>query len=274
MERNNNISVFKVNEFELENKKILLGVGFDGGSRFPGARAGAGELLNWIWDHDIEQLKDSCSIFSVPVPNQGTEAALTMVEECCKKAIALNNQVIMLGGDHSITVPAVEAFCKVNASPNVIVFDAHDDLDSGIVIRNWTVTHNLSQMANEVLIIGNRQKRIEMPNNVTSYSVDDIDMKGIRAVGNVINKFLEDDVPLYLSIDVDVLDPSECPGVSYPKSGGLTFRELSFFINTIFQAKKPSFVDLVEFNPLVEKEKSALVVSSILGKLQELLEHD
>lgn len=258
--------LLRTNEIAITDSIICLGISFDGCSRFPGARAAPGMILNWISQHNPKLLENISLGATVPIPNQSSEAALKLINEYCSDLLSKENRLLLLGGDHSITVPAIEAMLPLFEKVNYVVFDAHDDCDDYPVIRNWNINNYIFNKVNKVMHIGGRN---DIHRNVEQISMLEIDQLGIDNALKKISDFVFEDSPLYLSVDLDVLDPSEFPGVSYPEPGGLTFRELSRILDTILNRSFPVIIDLVEFNPVVEFNKSARVYSSLLSVINK-----
>ncbi len=249
----------------------MVGVAYDGGSRFPGCRAAPGAVLSWLNDRQPKTLREIKPLCSIPVVNQGSEAALTLVREYTANVLRNDANLLLLGGDHSISAAAVDALSSVAGAIDVLVFDAHHDLGELSVLRNWNVIRHIGAVAEQVLVVGTRDDIRELgavPTNIRSIPVDRLeDPETNEALAGLCREAA--DRPLYISIDLDVLDPSVFPGVSYPEPGGLTFREFKTLLSYILARRKPAVVDLMEFNPLVSAEPSAAVIGSVLRLIDQ-----
>lgn len=155
--------------------------------------------------------------------------------------------LISLGGDHSVTYPILEAFFKVYGAIDILHIDAHADLYDSFegdpyshacpfarIMENG-LARQLTQVGIRTLTTPQREQADKfgvaiLPMN--NWSVDQLPL---------FNK------PLYLSVDIDVLDPAFAPGVSHHEPGGLSTREL---LNIIHQLRVPILgADIVEYNP-------------------------
>lgn len=260
----------QLEKFNFYNEYLLMAASYDGGTRYPGTRLAPGILINWIRDHEPTIFSKIKLASNIPIPVQNSNLALTMIEKFSIKSYQNGNKQLVIGGDHSISFPCVKAAQANFNDLVVIVFDAHHDLDSSVLIKNWSVINEIAQVVNKVAIIGVRyQKAINTPENVEIIYMDEIDELGTKQIDQKVSLLLEQSQNYYLSIDLDVLDPSEFPGVSYPVPGGLSFRELKKIISNLLEKKTPVGIDIVEFNPTIEKEYSTNVITSILKTIEE-----
>ncbi len=181
------------------------------------------------------------------------------------------NLAIILGGDHSITRPVLKGLITKNGDEKTtgelekgkyqyVVFDAHPDLMDDF--RPPTQEDYLRVLIEEeilkpedVILIGLRNwdkeevKYLE-EKNIKYYSMKEIFEKGIKeTVKEVVEKILASKKELYLSLDIDVVDPVEAIGTGYLEHGGLSSRELIYFLQEIKKTGKLAFADVVEVNP-------------------------
>lgn len=168
---------------------------------------------------------------------------------------------LYLGGDHSITYPCFKAFSEKFNNPGLIVFDAHPDVFS----ENEFVTHQdwLKFLLEEkcvkgenVIIVALRNPAIEeiaylMENGVRFYHAKDIFLN-IENVCDAVMETAHSWDGLYLSIDIDSLDPAFAPGTGYLEPGGLSTRELLYFIQRLRKLRNLKAFDIVEINPRID----------------------
>lgn len=164
---------------------------------------------------------------------------------------------IFIGGDHSITYSCFKIMKGDNKG--IIIFDAHPDLEVG----TKTVDHEsyLRRLIEErsvkrenVVLIGIRNwSRNELDfiqkNRIKCISMKKIMENGIKETAEDIMEIALGFSDLYLSIDIDVLDPAFAPGTGYKEAGGLSMRELLFFLQRISRMRNLKRIDLVEINP-------------------------
>ena len=128
----------------------------------------------------------------------------------------------------------------------------------------------------QVVLIGIRdldvKERQRLKNSaITVYTMRDIDEQGISAITHkALMKFVHMK-NIHVSLDMDVMDPAEAPGVGTPVSGGLTYREAHLFMEIIADSGKLSSMDIVEINPILDQANKTArlavdLIVSALGK--------
>ncbi|HOB19908.1 MAG TPA: arginase [Candidatus Atribacteria bacterium] len=188
---------------------------------------------------------------------------------------------IVLGGDHSIAVGTLYGVQSVLRNVGVLWIDAHTDFNT----LETTMTGNVHGMPlaaltgigakeiipfktddvpyidpEKVVIIGARSIDEEeavllRKSGVTIFTIRDIDMYGMRSVMEEAIKLVSDGtVGYHVSFDMDVLNPSEAPGVGTPIYGGLTYREALLAADIIANDNKIRSLELVEVNPMLDKQ--------------------
>ena len=156
-------------------------------------------------------------------------------------------QLICLGGDHSVTYPILRGMAANHPELTVVHIDAHpdlyDDLDGNPLSHASPFARALEAGCMQRLIqIGIRTATQHQHDQARRWGVEMISPRELASVSSLDIKG-----PVYLSIDLDGLDPSVAPGVSHHEPGGLTFREL---LDVIDALPKPIVgADIVELNP-------------------------
>ena len=157
---------------------------------------------------------------------------------------------ISLGGDHSITYPIVRAFARKYGELSILHFDAHPDIYDSFDGNRFSHASPFARIMEERLVrrlvqVGIRTFTAHQRAQVKRFNVESIEMKDLRD-----DLQLEFATPVYISFDVDGLDPAFAPGVSHREPGGLTTRQA---INLIQQLKGTIVgADIVEFNPRMD----------------------
>lgn len=167
---------------------------------------------------------------------------------------------LFIGGDHSISFPLIEACAERHRGLHVIHFDAHTDtyrhrLDE--YFADIATHHHGSFAARSMALEGVtvfHQFGIRGINNLTAEAP--LDKQRIYWIGEtreiaagVSTLDLPYDAPYYVTLDVDVLDPSEAPGTTTPVPGGLRYPELIALIDRLLRGRRVVGVDLVEVDP-------------------------
>jgi agmatinase len=171
---------------------------------------------------------------------------------------------IVVGGDHSITIPAAAALANANSGPlGFVLFDAHMDTShdmGGELLTNCApVTRSVEReqfSINNTVLIGIHgpvnplsERKWVKENGVRMYTMDEIMDRGIREVTTEAMEIAWDGAKgVYVSVDIDCLDTAFVPGTSTPEPGGLTARELLQAMRIVGEAGYSAF-DVVEISP-------------------------
>ncbi len=188
-----------------------------------------------------------------------------------KSRIADSNRNIFIGGDHSTT--ALIYNLLKNEKMKIIIFDAHNDFDSRVEnmkctkLANWNIINFLLKHNVDILVLGTRFVHKNMMESNRVQYIDHTQFNFISKALNDIRNFLGDCKKLYISIDLDVLNPIEFPSVSYPVPGGLFYRELLYIIEHLLNSVPYCVFDLVEYNPVIGSNNSEKILLSILEKI-------
>ena len=154
---------------------------------------------------------------------------------------------LSLGGDHAVTFPLVAAISAKHGPVNILHFDAHPDLYADFESNPRSHASPFARIMDEghatrLVQVGIRTLTRHCREQADRFGVEIIPMAGFSADAVPV---LEG--PLYISIDLDGIDPSEAPGVAHPEPGGLTVREV-----LVVLAKQTASIvgaDIVELNP-------------------------
>lgn len=185
------------------------------------------------------------------------------IEELNKK-LENSDGDIFIGGDHAITYASFKGFAKKFKNPGLIVFDAHPDCFEtegfDIPTHEDYVMYLIKQgvvKAKNVILVGIRNADVAELKFISENKIKVYDMKKVdferEEVCDSIMEISRDWDGLYLSLDIDVLDPAFAPGTGYLEPGGMSTRDLLYFIQRIKLLKNLRRVDLVEINPLKDK---------------------
>jgi arginase len=177
---------------------------------------------------------------------------------------------VLLGGDHSITFPIVKAFTRRYPALTIIHFDAHPDLYDEFEGNRLSHACPFARimeagLAKRLVQIGIRTATRHQRQQARRFGVEMVEMRGLpgydmlRATG-----------PVYITFDMDVLDPAFAPGVSHREPGGMTVREAIAHLHAIEGTIVGA--DLVEYNPVQDisgltATVSAKILKEILGKM-------
>jgi len=172
---------------------------------------------------------------------------LAQVEDRVWQLLQHDARVLCLGGDHSITVPILRAYGRKYPGLNILHLDAHPDLYDELKGNRYSHACPFARIMEEKLAgrlvqVGIRTLNRHQRSQVRRFGVEVVEMSAWHSQCLPIFKG-----PVYLSLDLDVLDPAFAPGVSHHEPGGLSTRAV---IGLIQQLAAPVVgADIVEFNP-------------------------
>jgi len=244
---------------EQRPKLALIGIRYDENSSFTKGAADAppqirAALRSDAWNLTSENGTDLSgdSIFFDAgdiEPVAGSEMS-ALIENSVHTLIADGLMPISLGGDHSITYPIVRAFARKYKDLSILHFDAHPDIYDNYQGNPHSHASPFARimedkLAKRLVQVGIRTFTAHQRDQVRKFGVESIEMRNL--IGNVQ---LEFDTPVYISFDIDALDPAFAPGVSHREPGGLSTRQAIDLI----QRLKGQVVgaDIVEFNPRMD----------------------
>ncbi len=173
--------------------------------------------------------------------------AFTQIEREFTQLLDRDARVLTLGGDHSITYPIIRAYARKYSGLTILQLDAHpdlyDELDGNRYSHACPFARIMEEgLATQLVQVGIRTMNPHQRQQAERFSVRVVEMRDWQP--GIVFEF---DGPVYLSLDVDVLDPAFAPGVSHHEPGGLSTRDvLNLVQNT--QAEIVG-ADIVEFNP-------------------------
>ncbi|MDG6996531.1 MAG: arginase [Nitrososphaerota archaeon] len=204
---------------------------------------------------------------------------------------------IVLGGDHSI---AMGTFAGIHAatgkSTGVIWLDAHGDFNTPDITPSGNI-HGMSLALSSgqgskwfptppwpkqsvdpkrTVIVGARQLDPDERSNLKKagirvFSMSDIDRKGMKSIMNEAIKIASGSKhePIHVSFDLDVVDPSDAPGVGTPVRGGVTYREAHLAMEMLYEAGVIRSLEMVEVNPILDEQNrtAELAVELILSAM-------
>ncbi|MEO1136024.1 MAG: agmatinase [Pseudomonadota bacterium] len=201
------------------------------------------------------------------LPKNGAEARAA-IERRIVKSLNENKKPISLGGDHSVTYPILRAM-KAHYGPlNILQIDAHTDLYEEFEGDRYSHACPFARAIedgciNQLVQIGLRSVTPQAKNFGETNGVV---MLGADETGAIPFEWLQS--PLYVTIDLDGLDPAFAPGVSHPEPGGLSTRDVLSILKSL--SVSPVGADVVELNPerdvnLTTANVAARLVKELIG---------
>jgi agmatinase len=273
----------------------ILGIPFDSGTSYrPGARFGPGAIrqasrhlrTNFHPQYDTEpfktiQVADAGDVACNPY---NIEEAIAQIEATADELYQKTSAIVSLGGDHTIAVPLLRSINKVAGQVALVHFDAH--LDTWDTYFGAPYTHGtpFRRAAEEKLFNDDASMHVGIRGPLYSRDdlardaelgfkvvhCDELQAKGIDYVVKRIRDRVGDH-PLYLSIDIDVLDPAHAPGTGTPEIAGITSREMVGILRGL-QGLNLVAADVVEVAPAYDHaEITSLAAATIAFEMINLI---
>jgi arginase len=189
-----------------------------------------------------------------------------VIEQAVDALLEKRQRPVCLGGDHSITYPIVKAFGRKFKDLTVIHFDAHPDLYEDFQGNRYSHASPFARIMEEKLTkrliqVGIRTLNAHQKKQAARFGVEIFEIGHERALEEVKTW-----CPVYVSFDMDVLDPAFAPGVSHREPGGMSVREALDHLHSITATIVGA--DIVEYNPSRDvSELTATVAGKILKEI-------
>jgi arginase len=188
------------------------------------------------------------------------------IERAVGTLLDQGKQPVSLGGDHSVTYPILRAFAKRYSDLTIVHFDAHPDLyhefEGNRVSHGCPFARIMEErLARRLVQIGIRTLNGHQREQADKFGVEIVQMREVPAFDR-----LKLSGPVYISFDMDVLDPAFAPGISHREPGGMTVREAIAHLHAI--TGEIVGADIVEYNPAQDiSGMTAIVAAKILKEI-------
>ena len=232
---------------------ILIGIPHDASSSFLRGSALAPSRIRKtlaspssnLFSESLDDCAELLDHGDLPLQNNSDDRL--SIEAAIRERVGAGQRPLCLGGDHSISYPILRGLGSTHKNLTLVVVDAHPDLYDEFQGDPYSHACWLPRSLEEGLIkrvvqVGIRGLTPNQEKNISRFGIEVIDMRGWAAGKRPV---LEG--PIYLSIDIDGIDPAFAPGVSHREPGGLSVRE----VITLVQSLPAPLVgaDIVEYNP-------------------------
>lgn len=267
-----------------EAKVVIFSCPMDATTSFrPGTRLAGNAIrvdsfgVEWYSPYFDMSLKDypTCDIGDLDLPIGEVDGALKIIENTTDAVLKENKKVMMVGGEHLVTLGVVRSLVKKYPNLHILHFDAHTDLRDeffGKKLSHATVLRRCFDLVgkNKIYQFGIRSgDKCEFEwAKAGNTSLRKFDLEGLK---EVIEKIKNE--PVYITIDLDVLDPSVFPGTGTPEAGGITYKELLQAIQDFTNLKNIVGADLVELSPHYDHSGTSTAVACKTLREMVLLLH-
>ena len=254
----------------------VFGVPFDATHSYkPGCRFGADAIRDAFNNIEVFHPDLGADLEEANIEDLGntrnTASATEMVRMTKKitaELVPKKRQLIILGGEHSITYGTYSAFPK---GTGFVVFDAHYDLRDEFADTRLSHASYLRRIAEErgadgIIHVGARAFAREELAFLTEHRITAVSDRQIRdGLGpKLLGEHLSAFDSVYVSFDLDVVDPAFAPGVGNPEAAGITSREL-FDMVRVLGGTRVAGADIVELNPYHDNGSTASLAAKIMS---------
>jgi arginase len=260
-------------------KPTLLGIPYDANSSFLRGPAEAPRAIREafrtdasnLWTEDGVDLGAEGIFFDAGDLDLASGDAVAAIERGVRELLNAGHRPVCLGGDHSVTYPILRAVGKAHSELTIVHFDAHPDLyeefEGNRLSHACPFARIMEEgLAKRLIQIGIRTLNGHQLEQAIRFGVDVVRMQDLP----VLEKLQQLRGAVYITFDMDVLDPAFAPGISHREPGGMSVREAIAHLHAI--TGKIAGADIVEFNPAQDNTQitatvAAKLVKEILGKM-------
>ena len=282
-----NLQVFQSCDKEYKDSSVVIfsspmdaTCSFRPGTRFAGPAIRQDSIgMEWYSPYFNMDLKDygTCDIGDLDLPMGDVEKDLKEISRVTSLILKDGKKTMMIGGEHLVTLGTIREYVKKYKDLNIIHFDAHTDLREeflGRELSHATVLRKCYDLLDGGTIYqsgirsGDRSAFEWAKTHIHQHLFD---TEGLDEAIEALK-----DKPVYITIDLDVLDPSVFPGTGTPEAGGITFKELEAAILKMRKLNSIVGADMVELSPDYDTSHvSTQVACKVLRELVLLLHsHD
>ncbi len=223
-----------------------------------------------FYDDELDQETFRRGMATLPIlsfETRNIEEAIGEIEKSVLDILGAGKKCIMVGGEHSATVGSVRAFHRSAPGFSVLQLDAHADLREeyeGSPLNHACVMARIAEFCHFVGV-GIRSLCIEEADWIAKRKYDIIRMERMKEGEDWMDQAIQALRPkVYITLDLDVLDPSVMPAVGTPVPGGLGWYALLKFLRRVFEEREVVGLDMVELAPRAGTEDGVFAASKLL----------
>jgi agmatinase len=261
-----------------KSKGVILGCPYDGSASFrPGARFGPSAIRRASWGIEtfspyFQRDLNQCSIHDMgdlELPLGEKKISLGLIRNGLGKILSGKKTPILLGGDHLITLPIIEEILTVHPRLHLLQIDAHMDLREDYLgeplchstVMRKVVDHLGEGRLFQIGIRSGTEEEFKLARKMKS--IVSLEPGSLSSMTKRLRN-----QPVYITFDLDVIDPSLIPGVGTPEPGGLTFQEFILLLKKLQTLHVVGF-DIVELTPDYDPTQVSSVTASVI--LREMI---
>lgn len=257
---------------------VILGCPYDGSASFrPGARFGPAAIRRAAWGIETYSpyFKRDLIQYSIhdmgdlEVPSGEKKLALNLIHKALGSILSEKKFPMLLGGDHLITLPVIEKILAFYPRLHIIHIDAHTDLREEYLGESFSHSTVMKRVLDhlgkgrlfQIGVRSGTEEEFKLARKMESIvSPDSISL-------DLMIKQLRKE-PVYITLDLDVMDPSLVPGVGTPEPGGLTFQQFVSLLKKLQTLQVVGF-DIVELTPDYDPTQVSSITASVI--LREMI---
>jgi agmatinase len=204
-------------------------------------------------------------------PADSPEAQDRLVYEAARELMAAGKFVLSLGGEHSVTYPLVRAAAEQHGEISVLQIDAHADLREsydGTIYSHASVMRRVLEVTGRVAQVGIRNFSLgefeQCPERVKQFITPAVIADDPNWIDRTLS-LLGDKV--YITVDIDGLDPAIAPGTGTPEPGGMTWRETTSLLRRVCREREVVSADITEVRPIPPNHVTEFLAARLAYKL-------
>ncbi len=247
---------------------------FRPGTRFAGNAIRVDSFgVEWYSPYREADLNDyqTCDIGDLDLPIGAVEDALAIVNETTRQILKDGKTPMMVGGEHLVSLPVIEAVFEKYPDLHLIHLDAHTDLREhffGRELSHATFMRKVHGFVGDGKIYQFGIRSGEKPEfdwaKAGHVHQRKFDFEGLDKVVEILK-----DKPVYITIDLDVLDPAVFPGTGTPEPGGMMYKDLLWAFDQFEKLNHMVGADIVELSPMLDPSGASTAVAA--KSLRELV---
>ena len=268
---------------EAKAKYVLMQVPYDGTSTFiKGADKGPRAIIEASDSLELYDVVYGIEAYTAGIHTDAPALDLSTPDKMVSSVYQRVNQwlnkgkrVGLLGGEHSVSVGAIQAMKERHPNLSVLQIDAHADLRDdyhGSIYNHACVMRRAQQMGANVVQVGIRNVCIEEKPHIVGDNIfyaHEIVGQSAEWMRRACDRLTDD---VYVTIDLDGLDPSVLPATGTPLPGGLSWYELTRFLDLVFKSKHIVGFDVVELCPQPDNVVSDVLAATLVYRIITMLE--
>ena len=260
---------------------FIIPVPYDSTTSFkPGARDGPAAIIEasrHLEDYDIELDCDISQVGIHTTPEllprmDGPQSMLAAVRGAVESAASSGKLPVLLGGEHSITIGAVQALAELHSDLSVLYIDAHADMRDSYMGTEWghaSAARRVSEVCPLALVgvrsVSAEEKEFIEGQGIPTWFWDAGSPANLDNAIALATEHLTENI--YISIDLDALDPSIMAGVGTPEPGGMLWHEILALLRAVSHRANIVGFDVVELNPSQGPVSCAFTAAKLAYKL-------